>query len=287
VVVPLPNQAERRAILAVHARDKRLGSDVDLDVTARATPGFSGADLANLLNEAAIIAVRNGRTELRAADLAEARDRVLLGVRQPSGFLLDEEKRNVAVHESGHALTAALSPHADPVERVTILPTGMALGATHQLPEEERHLYTEDRLRTGLAVRLGGRAAELVVFGQASSGAANDLTSATELATRMVREFGLSPAVGPVGYGGEAPQRLGGAELTSRPYSEETQRVIDTEVARLLQEAEAYALDLLRTNRWALDELSEQLLLHETVDGEVVRGIAAAARERAGAGALT
>jgi cell division protease FtsH len=274
VAVPLPNQSERAAILAVHARSKHLAPDVKLEVTARGTPGFSGADLANLINEAAIIAVREGRTEVRAVDLSAARDRVLLGQRQSGNFLLDAEKHSVAVHESGHALVAALSPAADPVEKVTILPSGMALGVTEQLPEAERHLYTEEQLTTQLAVRLGGRAAELVVFGQGSTGASNDLSSATDLATRMVSEFGLSPALGPVGYSNDTPQYLGGQPLTNRSFSEATQRVIDTEVARLLREAEAHAIDLLRTHRSALDALSAELLEQETVDGSVVRAIA-------------
>jgi cell division protease FtsH len=180
----------------------------------------------------------------------------------------------VAVHESGHALVAALSPAADPVDRVTILPSGMALGVTEQVPDEERHLYSAEHLTTSLAVRLGGRAAELVVFEQGSTGASNDLSSATDLATRMVREFGLSPALGPVGYGSDSPQYLGSEPLTSRNYSEETQRVIDTEVSRLLREAEARAVELLRNNREALDALTQQLLEHETVTGDVVRAIA-------------
>jgi cell division protease FtsH len=274
VVVPLPTSPERRAILAVHAKGKHLAPDVDLDATARATPGFSGADLANLMNEAAIVAVRDGRSQVTAEDLASARDRILLGQRQASNFLLESEKRNVAVHESGHALVAALSPAADPVDRVTILPSGMALGVTEQVPEEERHLYSAEHLTTSLAVRLGGRAAELVVFDEGSTGASNDLSSATDLATRMVREFGLSPALGPVGYGSDSPQYLGNEPLTNRNYSEETQRVIDTEVSRLLREAEATAIDLLRRNRPALDALTQELLEKETVTGEVVRAIA-------------
>jgi cell division protease FtsH len=274
VVVPLPTQPERRAILAVHAKGKHLAPDVDLDAVARATPGFSGADLANLMNEAAIVAVRGNRTQITAADLSQARDRILLGQRQGSNFLLESEKYNVAVHESGHALVAALSPAADPVDRVTILPSGMALGVTEQVPEEERHLYSFEHMTTSLAVRLGGRAAELVVFEQGSTGASNDLSSATDLATRMVREFGLSPALGPVGYGSDSPQYLGNEPLTNRNYSEETQRVIDTEVARLLREAEAHAVDLLRRNRPALDALAQELLDKETVTGDVVRAIA-------------
>jgi cell division protease FtsH len=281
VVVPLPTQPERRAILAVHAQGKHLAPDVDLDATARATPGFSGADLANLLNEAAIVAVRDNRSQVTGADLAQARDRILLGQRQGSNFLLESEKHNVAVHESGHALVAALSPAADPVDRVTILPSGMALGVTEQVPDEERHLYSTEQMTTSLAVRLGGRAAELVVFGQGSTSASNDLASATDLATRMVREFGLSPAVGPVGYGSDNPQFLGSEPLTSRTYSEETQRVIDTEVARLLREAEAHAVELLGRNRPALDALSRELLEHETVSGDVVRAIADGSAPRA------
>jgi cell division protease FtsH len=272
VIVPLPNQAERAAILAVHARGKKLAPDVDLTITARGTPGFSGADLANLINEAAINAIRDSRTTITAGDLAAARDRVLLGARETSNVLLPEEKQSVAVHESGHALVAALSEHADPVEKVTILPAGMALGATHQLPEAERHLYSEAYLTDSLAVRLGGRAAELVVFGHGSTGAANDLAEATQLAIRMVREFGLSPALGPVGYSSDTPRYLGGPieDGLRRPYSEETQRVVDEEVARLLREAEQRAVAMLNDHRDALDWLAARLIEKETVDGGVV-----------------
>jgi cell division protease FtsH len=273
VTVPLPNQRERAAILAVHARGKRLAADADLDRVARGTPGFSGADLANLVNEAAIHAVRDGREVVTAADLDAARDRVLLGRRDTSNALLPEEKQSVAVHESGHALVAALCEHADPVAKVTILPAGMALGVTEQLPEAERHLYSEGYLLDSLTVRLGGRAAELVVFGQGSTGASNDLAGATELATRMVREFGLSDAVGPVGYGSGNPQYLGGQEVVSRNYSEETQRAIDQEVARLLREAEERALELVRTHRPALDTLTRLLLEKETIDGSAVEDL--------------
>ena len=272
VIVPLPNQAERAAILAVHARGKKLEPDADLSITSRGTPGFSGADLANLVNEAAINAVRDGRTSLTAGDLDAARDRVLLGRRESSNVLLPEEKQSVAVHESGHALVAALCEHADPVAKVTILPAGMALGATHQLPEAERHLYSEAFLTDLLAVRLGGRAAELVVFGHGSTGAANDLSEATQLAIRMVREFGLSPALGPIGYASETPQYLGGPvqDVLRRPYSEQTQRIVDQEVSRLLREAEQRAVAMLTEHREALDWLAARLVEQETVDGSVV-----------------
>ncbi|MEV8633968.1 ATP-dependent zinc metalloprotease FtsH [Streptosporangium sp. NPDC051023] len=275
VTVPLPNQAERAAILAVHTAGKHLTPDADLDVTARATPGFSGADLANLVNEAAINAVRADRTTIDAHDLDTARDRVLLGRRETSNALLPQERHAVAVHESGHALLAALCAHADPVAKVTILPAGMTLGVTEQLPEAERHLYSEGYLTDLLAVRLGGRAAELVVFGEGSTGAANDLAAATQIATRMVRDFGLSPALGPVGYSSAAPQYLGeeAQDLRRRPYSERTQRLIDEEVARLLGGAEKRAVGLLQAHRGALDRLSAILLEHETVDGDVVEGV--------------
>jgi cell division protease FtsH len=267
VVIPLPAQKERRAILEVHAKGKQLGPDVDLDIVARGTPGFSGADLANLVNEAAIFAVRAGRHVIRAVDFAEARDRVLLGRRDDSNALLPDEKRAVAVHESGHALVAALSEHGDPVAKVTILPAGQALGVTEQLPIDERHLYSEGYLHDSLATRMGGRAAELLVFGEGSTGAANDLAGATDLATRMVREFGMSPALGPVGFASGSPMYLGGEEVRSRPYAEATQRVVDEEVAKLLREAEQRATRLLGDHRDALDRLTGLLLERETVDG--------------------
>jgi cell division protease FtsH len=272
VTIPLPTLAERAAILAVHCRDKRLGPDVDLNVVARGTPGFSGADLANLANEAAIFAVRANREVLSAEDFSEARDRILLGRREGSNVLLPEEKNAVAIHEAGHALVAALSDRADPVAKVTILPAGQALGVTEQLPLVERHLYGEDYLNQTLAVRLGGRAAELVELGQGSTGAANDLASATDLATKMVREFGLSPALGPVGYpeGGSVFLGGGGAGLSSRPFAEATQATVDSEVARLLREAERSAIDLITAHRSELHSLVSLLLEHETVDGEAV-----------------
>jgi len=272
VTIPLPTLPERAAILAVHCRGKKLGPDVDLTVVARGTPGFSGADLANLTNEAAIVAVRDNREVLTAADFDAARDRILLGRREGSNVLLPEEKHAVAIHESGHALVAALSEHADPVAKITILPAGQTLGVTEQLPLDERHLYGEDYLTDSLAVRLGGRAAELVEFGQGSTGAANDLASATDLATKMVREFGLSPALGPVGYpeGGSVFLGGGGAPMSSRPFAEATQAKVDSEVSRLLREAEETAVGLIRSHRPELEQLVSLLLEQETVDGSAV-----------------
>jgi cell division protease FtsH len=276
VTIPLPNLAERVAILAVHCRGKRIDPGVDLEVVARGTPGFSGADLANLVNEAAIVAVRDNREVVTAADFDVARDRIILGRREGSNVLLPEEKHAVAVHEAGHALVAVFSAKADPVAKITILPAGQALGVTEQLPLVERHLYGEDYLHDSLAVRLGGRAAELVELGQGSTGAANDLASATELAIKMVREFGLSAELGPVGYpeGGSVFLGGGGAGLSSRPFAEATQAVIDSEVAGLLRDAERRAVQLLTDHRSELRKLSEALIAKETLDGAEVYAIA-------------
>ena len=213
VIVPLPDRAERAAILASHARGKNLGPDADLDEVAAATSGFSGADLANLVNEAAVTAVRGGRTTLTAADFDGARDRVLLGTRRSSP-LAPGELATVAVHEAGHALVATLSSCADPVSRVTVLGAGQALGLTETLPADDRRLYGERYLADTLAVRLGGRAAERLICGEASTGAADDLASATAMATQMVREFGLSEAIGPVSYSGPPAGYPGAGRLT-------------------------------------------------------------------------
>jgi cell division protease FtsH len=272
VEIPLPNRAERTAILQVHTAARHLATGLDLDAVSRGTPGFSGADLANLANEAAIVAVRDDRTVITGGDFSEARDRIILGRREASNALSPEEKHAVAVHESGHALVAALSPHADPIAKVTILPAGMSLGATELLPADERRLYPESYLQDSLAVRLGGRAAESIVLGEASSGAANDLEGATELATHMVRELGMS-SLGPVGFA--SPSAAGLVTGQGRPYAEGTQWLIDEEVIRLLREAEQRALELLRGHLGALEQLSRHLVEVETVDGAEVYDVLA------------
>jgi len=286
VEIPLPNLAERTAILAIHGKGKTLAPDVDLSVVARGTPGFSGADLANLVNEAAINAVRADRSVLSAADFDAARDRLLIGRRDASNALMPEEKHAVAVHEAGHAIVAVLSNSADPVAKVTILSRGAALGVTEQLPAFERHLYPESHLTASLAVRLGGRAAEILVLAEPSTGSASDLAGATELATHMVREWGFSATVGPISYGPEGPNRDN--PFAGRPYAEETQRSIDQEVARLLREAENTATELLRGHRETLDRVIGLLLERETIDGADLAAIVGAApgpadREPAGA----
>src|SRR3984885_2575505 len=268
VEIPLPNQSERAAILAVHVKGKHLAPDVDFNAVARATPGFSGADLANLINEAAIVAIRDNRDVIHARDIDEARDRVLLGRRDGTNVLLPEEKRSVAIHEAGHALVAFLSEHADPVAKITILPAGRALGVTEQLPVDERHLYSESYLLDSLAVRLGGRASEILVVGEASTGAANDLSGATDLAIKMVRDWGLSPRLGPIGFGADGPDHAASQPWSARPFAEGTQLAIDQEVSRLLGEAEQRASQLLGENRVALDALIDELLEKETISGQ-------------------
>ena len=250
-----------------HARGKTLGPDTDFRQIAAATPGFSGADLANLVNEAALSAVRDGRTTLTAADFADARDRVLLGTRRSSP-LAPGELATVAVHEAGHALVATLSPHANPVSRVTVLGAGQALGLTEMLPAEDRRLYGESYLADTLAVRLAGRAAERLIRGEASTGASDDLASATALATQMVCDFGLSDKLGPVSYSNSP------AELAApRSHSEHTQWLVDQEVAAILTTAETRARDLLIRHQEALSQLTTTLLEQETVTGDQVRAL--------------
>jgi cell division protease FtsH len=270
VTVPLPDRAERRAILASHARGKNLDPGTDFDQIAAATPGFSGADLANLINEAALTAVRAGRIALTAADFTAARDLVVLGPRH-SLPLAPGELATVALHEAGHALVATVSPHADPVSRVTVLGAGQALGLTEMLPADDRRLYGESYLADTLAVRLGGRAAELLVCGEASTGAADDLASATALATEMITVYGLSRTLGPVSY--TLPPPSPAAFTTQRGYSEHTQQLIDQEVAALLVSAETRARELLTQHEEALRRLTSALLDQETISGDQVRGL--------------
>ncbi|MEZ5207982.1 MAG: ATP-dependent zinc metalloprotease FtsH [Acidimicrobiales bacterium] len=272
VVVPLPELEDRREILDVHAKGKRMSPDVDLDVVARGTPGMSGADLANLVNEAALFAVREGDDVIRMRHFEEARDRVLMGQRRESMALSDGEKEAIAYHEAGHALCAAVLPTADPIHKVTIIPAGMALGVTQQLPDQERHIYRQDYLEDSLVVRMGGRIAEELVFGVISTGANNDLVGATELARKMVREWGMSRRVGPMAWGNQGPVFLGEDMMHSRDYSDDTARVIDEEVERILREQEQRCRDTLTDHRRALDLIARALLEHETIDGsEVVR----------------
>jgi len=237
IMVPLPTQEERVEILKVHFKDKKIDPDVGVDVIARGTPGMSGADLSNLVNEAALFAVRRGAQEVHKEDFDAARDRVLMGLRRESLALSEEEKEIVAYHEGGHAVCAYVLEFADPLHKVTILPTGMALGVTQQLPLEERHIYKREYIVDSLVVRLGGRVAEEIVFGHQSTGAENDLVGSTELARKMVREWGMSNRVGPMAWGSQGAVFLGEDLMHSRDYSDATARVIDEEVAGLVDDA--------------------------------------------------
>ncbi len=272
IIVPFPDLEERLPILLVHMKDKRVAKDVDLDVVARGTPGMSGADLANLVNEAALHAVRRGAKEIAMEDFEVARDRVLMGARRDSMVLSDAEKERVAFHEGGHAVLAYVLPNADPVHKVTILPTGMALGVTQQLPLEEKHLYGRDHIEDSLCVRMGGRVAEMLVFGDLSTGASNDLVGNTELARKMVREWGMSDRIGPMAWGAQGMVFLGEDLMQSgRDYSDETSRVIDEEVEHILRVQEERATTVLRTHLKGLEAVAGALLEHETVDGNEVK----------------
>jgi cell division protease FtsH len=270
IMVPLPTQDERVAILKVHFRDKKIADDVDVDVVARGTPGMAGADLANLVNEAALFAVRRGVHEVHAEDFEAARDRVLMGLKRESMALTEEEKEVVAYHEGGHAVLAYVLEHADPVHKVTILPTGMALGVTQQLPVEERHIYKKEYITDSLVVRLGGRIAEELVYGHLSTGAQNDLVGCTELARKMVREWGMSDRIGPMAWGSQGAVFLGEDLVHTRDYSDETARVIDEEVERILRDEENRTRKILSEHRAGLEAIARNLLERETLDGEEV-----------------
>ncbi len=272
IVVPLPTLEERVAILRVHCKGKRVSPDANLETIAKSTPGMSGADLENLVNEAALIAVRRGSARVEMPDLEAALDRVLLGLKRTSLVLSPDEKRIVAYHESGHTLVAHLLPNADPVHKVTILPSGMALGATQQLPEE-RQLQQRPSLDDALAVLLGGRASEELVFGVPSTGAQNDLTAATDLAGRMVREWGMSDAIGEMSWGPQGPVFLGEDLIHTREFSDETARLIDEEVSRILGEQADRARHVLSEHRAALDALATALVARETLDGDEITRI--------------
>ncbi len=270
IVVPLPDLEERLPILKVHCKDKKMSPDVDLSLVARGTPGMSGADLANLVNEAALHAVRRSSEEVHMEDFEAARDRVLMGQRRESVLLSDDEKERIAYHEGGHAVLAYALPAADPVHKVTILPTGMALGVTQQLPIEERHIYAREYIEDSLAVRMGGRVAEMLIYGNLSTGASNDLVGNTELARKMVREWGMSDRIGPMAWGSEGMVFLGEDLMHSRDYSEDTSRVIDEEVEHILRASEERATEVLKRHLTGLRAVASALLERETIDGAEV-----------------
>jgi cell division protease FtsH len=266
ITVAFPDRSGREAILQIHSRGIPLDPSVDLGALARSTPGFSGADLANLTNEAALRAARKDRAVVTQEDFEEALDSILLGTRQP-GLTNIDERRLVAYHEGGHAIVARLTPGADPVHRVTIVPHGQALGVTEQRPDEDRRNYPRDYLMGRLAVMLGGRAAEDEVFGQPTTGAESDLKAATSLARRMVGLWGMTDEVGPVSFGvGETQPFLGRELAAPREYAEATAARIDEAVVAIITAARDRATEILRTARPALDALAGELVAHEMVD---------------------
>ena len=270
IVVPLPTQEERAQILKVHFEGKKILPEVSLDTLSRATPGMSGADLSNLVNEAALHAVRRGKSSIEKQDFNTAIDRVLMGLRRPSILMNDYEKKLTAYHEGGHALIAYLCKHADPVHKVTILPTGMALGMTQQLPLEERHSYNRNYLDDQLMVLLGGRGAERVFFDNVSTGAHNDLVRATEIAHSMVMEWGMSDAIGPMAWGDSNMVFLGDDMMQSKSYSEDTAKIIDTEAQSILVKTEARVTKVLNDFRKGLEAIGDELVEKEEISGEDV-----------------
>ncbi len=293
VVVPRPDLRGRLEILKIHTRRVPLADDVDLELQARGTPGMVGADLQNLVNEAALLAARRNATRVGYLDFENAKDKVLMGAERRSMIMSDEDKRITAFHEAGHALVAMLTPeHSDPVHKVTIIPRGMALGLTQTLPEEDRLNYSKEQIYAVIRYAMGGRAAEDLVFNQFTTGASNDLQQATSWARRMVTEFGMSDALGPVAYGGNEGEVFLGRDLGSRPdYSQQKAREIDVEVSAILGGQYTEARKLLEDNRKTLNAIAEALLERETLDGPMLaillRGEELPAMEASDAGSST
>jgi cell division protease FtsH len=272
VVVDRPDVRGREGIFKVHTRDIPLSPDVDLRVLAKGTPGLAGADIENIVNEAALLAARNNRKSVTMIDFENAKDKVMMGAERKSLVITDDEKRSIAYHEAGHALVRMLTPAADPVHKVTIIPRGRALGVTHFLPVDERHIYTREWCEDQLTALLGGRAAEVLVLKATTTGAGDDLQRATDLARRMVTKWGMSEVLGPLTYGDEPEQIFLGREIaTHRDYSEETARVIDQEVKSIVATAFERARDILTDNEDALERLAEALLEREILDNEEIR----------------
>jgi cell division protease FtsH len=271
VTVDLPTMHERLQILNIHTRNKPLADDVILEKLARGTPGFSGADLANILNEAALLAARQNKEQIDMDDINNARDKVIMGLERENLSLTEKEYQLLAYHEAGHAVVSACRPTADPIHKVTIVPRGRAMGVTQSLPERDRYLYNKDYMMDRLAVMMGGRAAEQLVLKTATSGAENDLKQATQLARKMVVDWGMSERVGLMSLGSESEQVfLGEDMMQTKHYSETTAREIDEAVREFLNEAYALAHQTLIENREGMERLVELLLEKEVVDGHEV-----------------
>ena len=274
VVVGQPDIKGREGIIKVHTRKIPIGEDVDIHVLARGTPGFSGADLANLVNEAALNAARYGQKAVAMADFETAKDKVLMGAERRSMVLSEEERRSTAFHEAGHALVAALVPHTDPIHKVSIIPRGMALGVTQQLPVDDRHNYNREYLEGQIAVLMGGRVAEEIFLDQMTTGAGNDLERSTDLARKMVCEWGMSESMGPLTFGKKEEQIFLGREIAQhQDYSEDTAIKIDQEVRRIVTSAYQRARNLLEQRRDTLKQIALALLEREVLDGEQIAAL--------------
>ena len=271
ITVDLPTQKARHEILKIHARNKPLADDINLEEIARSTPGFSGADLENLLNEAALLAGRHEHDAIRNADIEEARDKVMMGLKREGMVLDDEEKQLLAYHEAGHAIVAAALPHADPIHKVTIVPRGQAMGVTQQLPEKDKYLYRLDYLLDRLAVIMGGRAAEEIIFDTATSGAENDLKQVRKMARKMVLDWGMGETFKHISLGEDQGNVFLGEELAKgREYSDQTAREVDEEIRRITENAFKRAVDTLSEHRDAFDQLAAMLIEREEVPGKDV-----------------
>jgi cell division protease FtsH len=274
VVVPLPDVKGRLEIIKVHSKKVPLHEDVDLELLARGTPGFSGADLANLINEAALLAARQSKTKVEMADFEHSKDKVMMGKERKSMIISEEEKMNTAHHEAGHALVAKLTPGTDPLHKVSIIPRGMALGITQQLPIDDKYTYSREHILNMLAVLMGGRAAEEISLGHLTTGAGNDLQRATDLARKMVCEWGMSDKLGPLTFGKREEQVFLGKEFTKhKDYSEKTAEEIDEEIKSIVGERYKYAKSLLLDNKTLLTNVAEALLEKETLDAADIEAI--------------
>ena len=271
VVVPIPDIKGREEIFKVHLRKKQISEDVDISILARGTPGFTGADIENMVNEAALIAARKGKNRVEMEDLEEAKDKVLMGIERKSMIISDEEKKITAYHEAGHALIARLLPHTDPIHKVTIIPRGRALGLTQQLPVDERHTYSKEYLLSSLCVLLGGRVAEELALNTQTTGAENDLERATEIARRMVCEYGMSESLGPITFGKREEQIFLGKEITRhKDYSELTAQRIDEEIRRIVTDAYNKTRQMLKENMDKLHRFANALLDKETLNAQEI-----------------
>jgi len=271
VVVPVPDVRGRESILKVHTKKTRMADDIELSVIARGTPGFTGADLENMVNEAALLAARRNKDKIDMSDLEDAKDKVLMGTERKSMIISDEEKKTTAFHEAGHTLVAKLLPNTDPIHKVTIIPRGRALGLTQQLPLDDKHTYTKDYLLNNICILMGGRIAEEIALNTQTTGASNDIERASEIARKMICEYGMSEKLGPLSFGKKEEEIFLGREITQhRDYSEETAQKIDQEVNNVISENYQKTHKLIEDNRDTLSNLAKALLDRETLDGHEI-----------------